>query len=159
MHVSPPELQGLVEPSPAADWWSLGAILFEILTGTVSNSTRIIAHERLILMVGWAIIPEFCIRDVVCAATYAYRIKSPPTHEWCIHVHQRIREFHVPCIGKDGKLLWMTYIPNPFQCSYASGYSKYSNVVSANTSRWIVHTWYNVFYICFVCHECVRTKG
>ena len=29
------ELCGLSEADPAADWWSLGAILFEILTGKV----------------------------------------------------------------------------------------------------------------------------
>lgn len=58
------ELQGLEEGSPAADWWSLGAILFEVLTGQVSlfqslsrvhvtgNSMR----PRLQLT-GWSVMP------------------------------------------------------------------------------------------------------
>ena len=29
------ELRGLAEPTPAADWWSLGAIFFEVFTGQV----------------------------------------------------------------------------------------------------------------------------
>jgi serine/threonine protein kinase len=33
-----PELCGLGEASPGADWWSLGAILFELLTGKVRDA-------------------------------------------------------------------------------------------------------------------------
>jgi serine/threonine protein kinase len=32
------ELCGLGEASPGADWWSLGAILFELLTGKVRDA-------------------------------------------------------------------------------------------------------------------------
>ena len=34
------ELQGLEEATISADWWSLGAILFELLTGKVSNNSQ-----------------------------------------------------------------------------------------------------------------------
>ena len=34
------ELQGLEEATISADWWSLGAILFELLTGKVSSNSQ-----------------------------------------------------------------------------------------------------------------------
>ena len=32
-----PEVNGIFELTPAADWWSFGALTFELLTGKVSQ--------------------------------------------------------------------------------------------------------------------------
>jgi serine/threonine protein kinase len=32
-----PEVNGIFQLTPAADWWSFGAIIFELLTGKVCN--------------------------------------------------------------------------------------------------------------------------
>ena len=69
LFISTSELCGLLDAHPAADWWSLGAILFEILTGKVQREGY------------WWCIQYWDYLALVAVATYMLCCTASNTHD------------------------------------------------------------------------------